>query len=78
MTSLLYMDPTKVMLTEEATEKLSRAHFKGYFICEGPKLIKVNEERSTDDDHNIANKSQNSNQLLMPYPRGSSGADYSN
>ena len=80
MSPLPYMDPQKVMLTEEATEKLSRTHFKGYFVCEGPKLIKVNDERSTGDEHNNANKSLNSNNLLMPvvYQRRSSGADYPN
>ena len=80
MSPLAYMDPQKVMLSEEAAEKLSRAHFKGYFVCEGPRLIKVNDERSTGDDHNNPSKSQNSNNLLMPfaYQRRSSGADYSN
>lgn len=72
------MDPTKVMLTEDAAARLCRANFKGYFICEGHKLLKMNEDRSTDDDHNNPNKSHNSNNLLMPslgYQWGNSGLD---
>jgi hypothetical protein len=66
------------MLSEDALANLCKAHFKGYFVCEGHKLLKMSEDRSTNDDQQ--NKSQISNNLLMPvgYQRRSSGADSSN
>ena len=34
---------------EEVLTRNSKSRFKGFFICDGPKIYKVNEDRRTDD-----------------------------
>jgi hypothetical protein len=38
-----------VTFNEELLTRNSKSRFKGLFICDGPKIIKVNEDRRTDD-----------------------------
>ena len=38
---------------EEVLSRNSKSRFKGFFICDGPRIFKVNEDRRTDDKDGI-------------------------
>ena len=54
---MIYLIPdNRITLTDESLTRNSKSRFKGFFMCDGPKIYKISEDRRTDDNGNTSMK----------------------